>query len=162
MMGQLSGIGAQWWWLLGAAILAIFEIFAPGVFLIWMAAAMALTGITVALVPLPLAVQLALFAMLAIAAVYGGRRHYSRNPVSSADPLLNDRAARLIGETLTVVTAIEGGEGRVKVGDGVWTARGPDVTAGTRVVVTGVEGTCLNVRIAPQQPRLPDGEAGAA
>jgi membrane protein implicated in regulation of membrane protease activity len=155
-MEQLTGIGIHWWWLLAAALLAIFEIFAPGVFLIWMAAAAAVTGITVALLPIPFAAQLALFALLAIAAVYGGRRHYARNPVESSDPLLNDRAARLIGETLTVVDPIEGGEGRVKVGDSVWAARGADAPAGARVVVTGVQGTCLQVRPSPQQPQLPD------
>ena len=69
-----------------------------------------------------------------------------RNPVSSDDPLLNDRAARLIGETVEVVTAIENGEGRVKVGDSVWTARGPDAPAGARVEVVGAQGNCLNVR----------------
>ena len=155
-MESLSGIGAHWWWLTVAALLAIFEIFAPGVFLVWMAAAAAVTGITVALLPIPLPAQLALFVLLAICAVYGGRRHYSRNPVASADPLLNDRAARLIGETLTVVEAIQDGEGRVKVGDGVWAARGEDTPAGGRVVVTGVQGTCLQVRPSPQQPQLPD------
>jgi membrane protein implicated in regulation of membrane protease activity len=155
-MDQLTGIDAHWWWLLGAALLAIFEIFAPGVFLIWMAAAAAVTGITVALLPIPLAAQLGLFALLSIAAVYGGRRHYQRNPVPSSDPMLNDRAARLIGETLTVVDAIEGGEGRVKVGDSVWAARGDDAPVGARVVVTGVQGTCLQVRPSPKQPQLPD------
>ena len=55
-----------------------------------------------------------------------GRRHYERNPVPSSDPLLNDRTARLIGQKVTVVEAIENGEGRVRVGDSVWAARGPD------------------------------------
>ena len=155
-MEQLSAIGAHWWWLTAAALLAIFEIFAPGVFLVWMAAAAAITGVAVLLLGIPLAAQIALFVLLAICAVYGGRRHYSRNPVESSDPLLNDRAARLIGETLTVVDAIEGGEGRVKVGDSVWAARGADAPAGARVVVTGVQGTCLQVRLSPQQPQLPD------
>ncbi|MGQ0661730.1 NfeD family protein [Sphingosinicella sp.] len=157
-MDQLAGIDAHWWWLASAALLAIFEIFAPGVFLIWMAAAAAVTGITVALMPIPLAAQLGLFALLAIAAVAGGRRHYANNPVGSDDPLLNDRAARLIGETVTVVTAIVGGEGRVKVGDGVWSARGADAPEGARVVVTGAQGNCLKVRLAPQQPQLPESE----
>jgi inner membrane protein len=159
-MDQLTAIDAHWWWLAGAALLAIFEIFAPGVFLIWMAAAAAVTGLTVALMPIPLAAQFGLFALLAVAAVGGGRRHYARNPVESDDPLLNDRAARLIGETVTVVTAIEHGEGRVKVGDGVWTARGADAPIGARVIVTGAQGNCLKVRPAPQQPQLPEGEAG--
>lgn len=155
-MEQLSDIGAHWWWLTAAALLAIFEIFAPGVFLVWMAAAAAITGVAVLLLGIPLPAQIALFVLLAICAVYGGRRHYARNPIESADPLLNDRTARLIGETLTVVEAIENGEGRVKVGDSVWAARGPDAPAGSRVVVTGAQGPCLQVRLSPQQPQLPD------
>jgi inner membrane protein len=146
MMDQLTGLDAHWWWLLGAALLAIFEVFVPGVFLVWMAAAAAVTGLTVALLPIPLAAQLGLFALLAIAAVAGGRRHYANNPVASDDPLLNDRTARLIGQNVEVVTAIENGEGRVRVGDGVWSARGPDVPAGARVKVVGAQGNCLTVR----------------
>lgn len=160
-MDGLAGVDAHWWWLTVAALLAIVEIFVPGVFLVWMAAAAAVTGLTVALLPIPFAAQIGLFALLAVAAVAGGRRHYARNPVASDDPLLNDRAARLIGETVTVVAAIEGGEGRVKVGDGVWSARGDDAPAGARVVVTGAQGNCLKVRLAPQQPQLPEGDAGA-
>lgn len=145
-MNELAGIGLHWWWLLGAALLALLEIFLPGVFLVWMAAAAAVTGITVALLPIPFAAQLGLFALLAVGAVAGGRRHYARNPVASDDPLLNDRTARLIGQNVEVVTAIENGEGRVRVGDSVWSARGPDAPAGARVRVVGAQGNCLNVR----------------
>ncbi|MGQ0589634.1 MAG: NfeD family protein [Sphingosinicella sp.] len=159
-MDFLSGLGAHWYWLLLAALLGIFEIVAPGIFLIWLAAAAAITGITVALLPIPLPFQLALFGLLALAAVYRGRRHYERNPVASEDPKLNDRTARLIGETVTVVTAIEHGEGRVKVGDSVWPARGPDTPAGGRVTVTGAQGNCLLVRAAPALP--PAGDGGAS
>lgn len=155
---SLGGLDAHWWWLIAAAILGILEIFLPGVFLVWMAAAAAVTGILVAFLPLELPFQLALFGLLAMAAVYGGRRHYERNPVTSDDPLLNDRTARLVGQNVLVVTAIENGEGRVKVGDSVWVARGPDSPAGTRMIVTGADGTCL--RVAPV-PTLPSsGQAG--
>ena len=150
------GLEDQWWWLIAAAFLGILEIFLPGIFLIWMAAAAAITGIVVALLPLALPFQLALFALLAMAAVLGGRRHYERNPVPSSDPLLNDRTARLVGQNVLVVTAIENGEGRVKVGDGVWVARGPDAPTGSRMVVTGADGTCLRVGPAPAVP--PSGE----
>jgi hypothetical protein len=156
---NLGGLEAHWWWLLAAAALGILEIFVPGIFLIWMAAAAGITGILVALLPLPLPFQLALFGLLALSAVYSGRRYYERNPVSSADPMLNDRTARLIGQSVVVVTAIENGEGRVKVGDGVWTARGPDAPAGSRMVVTGADGTCL--RVEPAAP-LPGPSPGTA
>lgn len=147
---NLLGLDAQWWWLLGAAVLGILEIVAPGIFLIWLGAAAALTGIAVAIVPMPLPMQLALFGFLAIAAVMGGKRHYERNPVGSSDPLLNDRTARLIGQQVEVVTAISNGEGRVRVGDSVWAARGPDAPVGARVRVVGAQGTCLTVQPQPE------------
>lgn len=142
---NLGGLEAHWWWLLAAALLGILEIFLPGIFMIWMAAAAAITGIFAVLLPIPFPFQLALFGLLAMAAVFGGRRHYDRNPVPSSDPMLNDRTARLIGQKVVVETAIEGGEGRVRVGDSVWVARGPDAPAGARMLVTGAEGTCLKV-----------------
>ena len=166
---NLGGLEAHWWWLIAAALLGILEIFLPGIFLVWMAVAAAITGILVAFLPLALPFQLALFGLLAMAAVYGGRRAYERNPVPSSDPLLNDRTARLIGQNVLVVTAIENGEGRVKVGDGVWAARGPDAPAGARMVVVGADGTCLRVEPAtalPSSDSIPpvasaeDGQAG--
>ena len=142
---NLGSLEPHWWWLLAAALLGIFEIFLPGVFLIWMAAAAAVTGIAVAFLPLSMPIQLVLFAMLAMAAVFAGRRYYERNPVPSSDPMLNDRTARLVGQKVTVVKAIQNGEGRVKVGDSVWPATGPDADEGSRVVVTGADGASLKV-----------------
>jgi membrane protein implicated in regulation of membrane protease activity len=135
----------QWMWLLGAIVLGIAELIVPGVFLIWLAAAAAATGLLTLAFGIALPFQFALFALLAIAAVYSGRRWYLANPMPSADPMLNDRAARLVGRTVVVVAAIEHGEGRVKVGDGVWSCRGPDAPEGARVRITGADGSCLKV-----------------
>ena len=146
------GIEDHWWWLIAAALLGILELFIPGIFLIWMAAAAALTGMIAAVLPIALPFQLAIFGLLAMAAVLGGRRYYETNPVPSSDPLLNDRTARLIGQTVVVVTAIENGEGRVKVADSVWAARGPDAPAGSRMVITGADGSCLRVVPAAALP----------
>ena len=144
----------HWLWLLGATLLAIAEIVVPGVFLIWLAAAAAVTGFAALAFGIPLAFQFALFALLAIGSVYGGRRWYAANPMPSADPLLNDRGARLCGERLVVVSAIENGRGRVKVGDSVWACRGPDCPEGTRVRVVGSDGSCLKVERDEPEPRL--------
>jgi hypothetical protein len=148
-MSFLEGLADHWWWLLAAALLGILEIFIPGVFLVWMAIAAGITGVIVALLPIPLAYQLGTFALLAFSAVYSGRRYYERNPVASADPDLNERAARLMGRTVTVETAIENGQGRVKIGDSLWIARGPDAPAGSQVVIVSAEGSALNVEPAP-------------
>jgi membrane protein implicated in regulation of membrane protease activity len=138
-------LGAPWWWMIAAVVLAVAEIVAPGFFLIWLAAAALVTGFLALLLGFGVAAQLGLFAILAIVAIYAARRWLRDNPIVSSDPLLNDRAARLIGDTVEVVEAIVGGNGRVRVGDGVWSARGPDVPIGTRVRIIGAEGTLLKV-----------------
>ena len=143
---MMSGIEPQWVWLIAATVLAVAELIVPGVFLIWLAAAAGITGIAAALIPMPVGVQIGLFAILSLLAFMVGRRWYRRNPVYSEDPLLNDRAARLIGETVVVVSAIENGRGRVSVRDTVWSAIGPDAEAGAKVMVVGSEGNCLRVQ----------------
>lgn len=142
---------AHWVWLLVAVVLAIAELAVPGAFLIWLAAAAALTGVAALVLGVPLAAQLVLFALFSVACVVLGRRFAGNAP--AADPMLNDRAARLVGETVVVTEAIRDGRGRVKVGDGVWPARGPDAETGERVRVTGADGTCL--RVEPLAPGIP-------
>jgi membrane protein implicated in regulation of membrane protease activity len=143
----VNGLEPHWLWLLAAVLLGIAELIVPGVFLIWIAAAAAGTGLLTLLFGVGIAFQFALFALLSIASVYAGRRWYAANPVATSDPLLNNRAARLIGRTVAVAAAIEHGEGRVKVGDSVWICRGPDCAAGTPVRIIGAQGTCLLVEI---------------
>jgi hypothetical protein len=135
----------HWMWLLAAIILGIAELIVPGVFLIWLAAAAAATGLLALAFDIALPFQLAIFALVSIAAVYLGRRWYIANPMPSADPLLNDRAARLTGRTVVVTQAIVNGEGRVRVGDSVWSCRGPDCAEGSRVRIAGADGSCLKV-----------------
>jgi hypothetical protein len=155
-MGDLE---PHWMWLIAAALLGIAELLLPGVFLIWLAAAAALTGFAALLFGIPLAFQFGLFALLALAATFAGRRWYANNPVESSDPMLNDRGARLVGKTVEVVGAIQHGAGRVRVGDSVWNARGADAEPGARVRVVAVEGTCLRVEradeAAPPAPAPP-------
>lgn len=144
-MSELWNLEAHWLWLILAAVLGIAEILIPGFFLIWIGLAAMVTGLVTMGLGLIPAAQFGLFALLAIIAVYAGRRWFITNPIESADPLLNDRASRLIGEVVTVVEPIEAGSGRVKVGDGVWTAYGEDATLGTRLRVTGSKGSGLTV-----------------
>jgi membrane protein implicated in regulation of membrane protease activity len=144
----VNGIESHWAWLIAAAVLGIAELIMPGVFLIWLASAAVLTGLATLLFGLPPAFEFALFGLLSLASVYFGRRWYNANPVESSDPLLNDRAARLIGETVVVVGAIENGRGRVAVGDTVWPARGADAEVGAKVRVIGSDGTSLKVEPA--------------
>lgn len=136
-------------WLAAALALAIAELIAPGFFMIFLAAGAAATGFAVLIVPgLPVLVQALLFALFTAAAVGLGRRWYHRSEVPTEDPLLNDRVARLIGSTAEVCDSITAGEGRVKVGDGAWKARGPDAEAGSVVRIVGATGSVLLVEPA--------------
>ena len=148
MTEWLSTLADHWWWVGGGALLAILEILLPGVFLIWVAIAAWITGLIVAFIPLSLALQLVIFVLLAFATVFAGRQYYARVPVANPDPNLNVRASRLIGQVVTVESAIENGRGRVRVGDGVWNAAGPDAPSGAKVRIVAAEGTLLTVEPA--------------
>jgi membrane protein implicated in regulation of membrane protease activity len=128
-------------WLILAAILAIAELMLPGVYLTFIAMGAAITGVLALLFPeLGMVGQLVSFAAWSMVLVLVGKRWYGANPIPSSDPDLNNRAARLVGQTVTVVEAISGGTGRVRVGDGEWPAEGPDLQAGVKARIAEVRG----------------------
>ncbi|MEO5938364.1 MAG: NfeD family protein [Sphingomonas sp.] len=133
-------------WLAAALVLAILEVLAPGFFMIFLAVGAAVTGFVMLIAPdLHPIVQALIFALFSGVAVVFGRRWYHRSPSTAGVPGMNDRTANLIGRTVEVCEPIVGGEGRVKVGDGAWTANGPDMPAGARVRITGAAGSVLLV-----------------
>lgn len=150
MIGQLD---AAWLWMIGGMVLLIAELIAPGFFLMFIGAAAIGTGLLALLVPVGLALQFAAFAVLALVAVrIGGRRAYASRYDISSDPLLNDRARRLLGRVVVVVEAIDANGGRVRVGDGEWTARGKPAAVGDRVRIVDVDGNCLKVEAEHKLP----------
>ncbi len=134
-----------WWWLALAVLLAIGEMVTPGVFLVFVAAAAAITGALSMIVAIPPGVQFVLFAGLCLVCVALGRRWYADRADDTQDPLLNDRGARLIGRPVTVVEDIVNGEGRVRIDDGTWSAVGPDAPSGSRLIVVAAKGSTLTV-----------------
>jgi len=56
---------------------------------------------------------------------------------------------RYIGQVLTVPEGIRDGAARVKLGSRHWNLRGPNLPAGARVRVTGVDGSILIVDRLP-------------
>ena len=128
----MSGLSFDpaWLWLIGGVILLIAEVIAPGFFLIFIGAAAIATGLLTLAVGFAVALQLAVFAALAFLAVrIIGRRFYASRYDYTADPLLNNRVARLLGKVVVVVQ----------------TARGGPAAIGERVRIVDVEGNCLKV-----------------
>jgi inner membrane protein len=139
---------SPWFWLSIGVLLAAAETVVPGFFLIWLAVAAIATGLTVAVAPMGFAIQLFVFAVFAIISVYAARKYMKDNPIISTDPLLNDRAARMVGDVVTVTQPIENGRGRVRIGDSEWNVKGPDTAADGRVRIVGSDGSVLLVEAA--------------
>ena len=144
-METLETLDPHWAWLALGLVLAAAEMAIPGLFLIWLAGAAILTGLLTWVAPIGVPLQVVIFAVLAIVGVFSGKRYLRSNPVVSADPLMNDRGGRLVGEVVVVTHAIVEGSGRVKQGDSEWLARGPDAEPGTRMRVAGHDGVVLVV-----------------
>lgn len=143
----LQQVGGWHWLMLGVGLLVL-EVLLPGVFFVWLAGAALGVGAVLLLFPaLPLAGQVLLFAVLCVACVLLGRRYVerlSRGGYGAQE--INQGAARLIGTTVIVTVPIEGGTGRVRVGDSEWRAAGPDTPVGKQVMIIAIEGSTLIVR----------------
>ncbi|MGE0698312.1 MAG: NfeD family protein [Hyphomicrobiaceae bacterium] len=144
LVGSLAGLGA-WNWLFAAVLLLGLEALVPGVHFVWFAVAAILVGVLALATDIAWQWQLVLFALLAVASVFAARRYARSDATPSDSPDLNARGHQYVGRMVTVEEAIRAGRGRVRVGDTVWQAEGPDTPAGTRVKVTGARDTVLVV-----------------
>ena len=139
-MDWLSDISASWAWIALGLVLAGLEMVVPGVYLIWLAIAALATGALAFVFDFGIPLQVVDFVFLSLIAVFTARRMFGETPIASDDPLLNNRMGRLVGQTGVVTVPIEHGEGRIHQGDSDWSARGPELAAGTRVRITGFDG----------------------
>ncbi len=148
-MDFFDSLDAGWWWVAIGLALAALELIVPGVYLIWLALAAIATGVLTMALGLGAAFQVINFAFIALILVYSAKRWLKERPIESDDPLLNNKAGRLIGEIAIVTVPIESGEGRARLGDSEWIARGVDAGKGTRVKIVGVKGPILEVEPIP-------------
>ena len=142
---DFDGIDAHWVWVTIGLVLAILEMLVPGVYLIWLAVAALATGLLTFMLDLSLPMQVIDFVFLALIAAFSAKRFLRDRPIESADPMMNRRLDRMVGQTGTITVALEHGSGRVHVGDSDWMATGPDIAEGTRVRIIGSEGGTLRV-----------------
>lgn len=139
----LNTANAIWAWLAAGAVLLSLEMLAPGVFLLWFGLAAVLVGLAQPLLHLDAGLQLTLFAALSVALAMFARL-VLRYGVSVTDhSTLNQTGNRFSGQIVEVAEPIVGGRGKVKIGDTIWTAEGPDAGLGARVRVTGAKGTVV-------------------
>jgi len=148
VMEWLSHIVFWHWWIL-AGVLLIIELTTPVFFFLWLGFAAAAVGFLLLVFPtIPVEAQLVLFGILSVVAVIAWRRYREIYLFESDQPLLNQRGQQYTGRLFTLDHAIVNGVGKVEVDDSTWRVKGPDLAAGTRVRVTGVDGVIFIVEPA--------------
>lgn len=135
-----------WAWLIVGLGLVALEITVPGALLIWMGVAAIATAILLKLFTIGTALQFALFGILAIVfvclAVFFGKKKQNSTPEGQ---ILNSRTAGYLGREVTLIDAIEQGDGRVQLDDSVWRVTGVDMPLGAKVRIVGARGAVLLV-----------------
>lgn len=138
----IAELGPWSWWILGLLLLGA-EILVPGIFLIWIG----LAAIVVGAISFLLwdsavwgwQVQLLVFAALSLISAFIGRRIMAGRDDDTDQPMLNRRMEQMIGRTAMLEEPITEGQGRIRLGDTLWTVRGPDLPAGARVKIVAIE-----------------------
>jgi len=138
----------HWHWLSLGLLFLIFEIMGASGFLIGLAvASFALSGLVVLDMVSGWQYQLLWFAILGMVFTVLYWRVFRRFNTQSEEPLMNDRAAQLIGRKLKLDGTLENGQGRIQIGDTFWKVEADDeLSEGTRVEVYASEGMTLKVR----------------
>jgi membrane protein implicated in regulation of membrane protease activity len=135
----------SWSWFILAVLLFILETALPGVHFLWFGLAAVLVGVMALATDLAWPWQALAFGAIAVLMVFAVRR-VSRVEAKQGDLSdLNARAQQYVGRSLVLAEAIENGRGKVRVGDSLWQAEGPDLPSGARVKVTAANGTVLVV-----------------
>ena len=133
-------------WACLALLLIAAETLAPGVFMLWLGLAAAVVFAVVLLVPgVPPLWQAVGFIVLSFVLIAVYRNLFRKSDQKTDQPLLNRKAEQLIGKVLPLHQAIVNGQGRVKLGDALWTVEGPDLPQGTQVRVIGATSMVLKV-----------------
>ncbi|MEZ5849905.1 MAG: NfeD family protein [Hyphomicrobiaceae bacterium] len=143
-MSFFQGLG-PWNWFLIAIVLFGLEMLTPGIHLLWFGLAAIVTGVMGLALGISWQWQLVAYAILSVVAMFMARSFSLKRGARTDTPGLNQRGTEYIGRTVVVEEAIRGGRGKVRVGDTLWIAEGPEAPHGARVKVTGVRGSVLVV-----------------
>lgn len=149
------------WWLGGALLLGVLEIFSLDLIFLMLAGG-ALAGALANALGAPVAWQIIIAAATSLLLLFA-LRPFLLHALRSRTELVETNSAALVGRAAVVVAPTDAAGGRVKLGGEVWSARaaGEDsFPAGAEVRVTRIDGATAVVEPAPH-PAAPDGGAPA-
>jgi inner membrane protein len=143
-MADLLSFPGPWFWFIIAGLLLIGELLSPGVFLMWLAGAAAITGIADLIFSMNWAGEAITFGLTSLVIVFATWKPVTSNWSPKSDqPHLNQRLNGFVGRTIVLDQAITNGSGKVRIEDALWDVDGEDAPAGTKVKLTGVKGLRL-------------------
>ncbi|MDQ7090879.1 MAG: NfeD family protein [Methylococcales bacterium] len=134
-----------YWWVIAVFLLGV-EMLSAGFFFLWMSVSAFITGLLLLLFPMIVEIQLFIFSILSVGSVVAWKRYMRSHPIKSDQPHLNQRNDQYIGRVFTLVTDIDGGDGKIKINRSHWKVEGEDCPVGTRVKIVSVNGNFFNVK----------------
>jgi membrane protein implicated in regulation of membrane protease activity len=145
-MDILFELTAYHWLALGLILFGAEALGAAG-FLLGAGAAALATGLVVWFAPeLAPGGQLALFAIASVMATYLYFQVFRQVQDDADTPLINQRAASLIGHEFALTEDIHHGAGRVQIGDTLWRVQCEgELAAGTEVRISGASDMSLRL-----------------
>lgn len=143
----LSRIEPAHWFAIGLAFL-VAEVVTGTTYLLWPAAAAAVTAAFALIVPGEPLMHWAVFAAGTLVLTLTGHYYVRGRWLKRIDPVtLNERSQTLVGNSALAEGAFVAGVGRVKLDDTVWRATSADaIGVGERVEIVSVEGATLHVK----------------
>lgn len=143
-MNFIAELGA-WNWFILAIILVVLESAIPGIYFVWFGLAATLVGFIALATGIDWQWQILIFGVLSFATAFVARRYATPRNAPSDQPGLNQRGSYYIGRIVTVADPIRNGRGRIRLGDTLWIAEGPDLDQGAQARIIKLEGTVVIV-----------------
>ncbi|MGR5555136.1 NfeD family protein [Vibrio fortis] len=137
----------HWHWLAFGLLLLGLELLGTAGYFLWIGLSAMIVGALLGALPLSWQMQWLSFASFSLITTWlWWRRQLKSDRKSDKARVLNQRDKQLIGKTTRLEDDIQKGKCRIRLGDTTWSAiTATDITAGTEVVVTAVDGIVLTI-----------------
>ncbi len=132
-------------WIVVAVVFFIIEVSTFTLLFLWLGiAAIVMVLLSLVFPDLALATQLFYFAALSTISVLAWHFVFKNKQKNMGDSKMNNRASRYVGQTFTLVSAVENGYAKVKIEDSLWRVKcDAALAAGEQVKIVNAEGVLL-------------------
>jgi inner membrane protein len=139
----------SWHWLSLGILLLLGEVLGAGGFLLGIGIGALLVALTVTVLPgLSWQLQLVWFGVLSVVSTLVYWKRFRAINQATDQPLLNNRAERLVGRKVQLLEPVVNGKGKVQIEDALWTVLADDdIDEGTAVEIVATRGMDLLIKV---------------